>query len=158
MRKTAIVLCAMSALFCVPAAAEQEQDAQACLAKAGHNDAGLSPLTKQTRDRLFRDPAQIAAVIDEAATAEATAKTEIELGVARATERLKCVDPAGYQALTDYLKAHADNPVVAEIESALSALAQTAAPGAGGAPGGGGGLGGGGGGFSGGGGAPVSPH
>jgi hypothetical protein len=153
MRKTAIVLCAMSALFYVPAAAEQEQDAQACLAKASRDEAGLPPRAKQTRDRLYHDPAEIAAVIDEAATAEATARAEIELGVARAAARLKCVDPAGYQALTDYLKAHADNPVVAEIESALSALAQTAAPG----PGGTGGLGGGGG-FSGSGGTPVSPH
>jgi hypothetical protein len=157
MKKAAIVLCAAAVLFGAPAAAKQEQDVQACLAKLNQFDSGLAPRAELTRDRLAHDPAQIAAVIEAAATADATAKAEIELGIVRAVEYLKCVDQAGYQALTDYLKAHADNPIVADINTALGALAQTAAPGAG-APAGGGGLGGGGGGFSSSGGAPASAH
>ena len=153
MRKAAIILCATAVLFAAPAAAKPEQDAQACLTKALHNDSELSLLTKQIRNRLIRNPGEIASVIEMAAAADTMTKAKIELGIVQAVAYLKCVDQAGYQALTDYLKTHADNPVVADIEQALSALAQ-AGPGAGApaaAPGGGGG-------FSSGGGAPVSLH
>jgi uncharacterized membrane protein YgcG len=157
MKKAAIVLCAIATLFGAPVAAEQEQGAQARLAKVSHDDVGLPPRAKQTRDQLYDDPAQIAAVVEAAAMADATAKAEIEFGVVRAAARFKCVDPAGYKALTDYLQRNTDNPVVADIQSALNAFAQAVGPSSAGAPGQTGGLSGGGG-FSGGGGTPVSPH
>jgi hypothetical protein len=133
-------------------------NAQACLAKVNHDDAGLSAQTQQTRDQLVKDPSQIGAVVDAAGAASVLTRGEIELGIVRAVARLKCVDPAGYTALTDYLKAHPDNPIVVDINQAVNALGQVGAPaGAGGAPGGGAGGGGGGGGFSGGG-SPSSPQ
>ena len=47
MRKAAMVLCAAAVLFGAPAAAKEEQDVQACLAKASHNDIDLTPRTKR---------------------------------------------------------------------------------------------------------------
>ena len=53
------------------------------------------PATKQTRDRLYPRPRQIAAVIDEAASADATSRTEIELGVVRAARASQVRRPGG---------------------------------------------------------------
>ena len=159
MKNAAIMTCALVVLSGAIVAAEAETaprldaSVQACLARAKHNDSYLSPQTAQTREQLIHDPSQIGAVIDAAGAADVMTKAEIELGIVRAVEYLKCVDQAGYQALTNYLNAHSDNPVVADINQAVNALAQL-----GGSPGGQGGLSGGGGGFSSGGGSPSSPQ
>jgi hypothetical protein len=159
MKNAAIMICALAVLFGAPAAAaptsttapKQDANAQASLATANRNDNDLSPLAKQTREQLIRDPSQIGAVIDAAAAADAKARAQIELGIVRALEYLRRFDRAGYQALVDYLEAHADNPIVADIDQVVNALAEGE-----GAPGESGG--GGGGGFSSGGGPPSSPQ
>ncbi len=160
MKKAAIVLFATAGLFGAPALAQQQPpqpqstppqltNVQACLDKVNQNSADLPARTKQTQDQLVHDPSQIGAVISSANAAGGTTKTEIELGIVRAIQTLKCTDPTGYQALNDYLKGHAGDPVVAEIDQALGALAQVGGGGGGaGGGGGGGGAGGGGGGFS----------
>jgi hypothetical protein len=154
MTRVTFVLCALAVLIGVPAAAQDgtaakpDAKAQAYLAAASRNERDLSPQTRQTRDRLIHDPSQIAAVIVAASAANAVTKAEIELGVVLALEYLKRFDPSGYQALTDYLKAHPGDPVVADINEALNAPAQVGAAG--------GGLGGGA--FSSGGGSPSSPQ
>ena len=154
MTRVAFIFCALTVLIGFPAAAQDrtaakpDTNAQAHLATASRNEHDLSPRTRQTRDRLIHDPSLIAAVIEAASAANAVTKVEIELGVVLALEYLKRFDPSGYQALTDYLKAHPDNPVVADINEALNAPAQVGAAGDG--------LGGGT--FSSGGGSPVSPH
>jgi hypothetical protein len=162
MRNAAIILFSAAVLLGAPAVAEDNAatppnklDAQACLAKANHNDSDLPLQTKNTRQQLINDPSQIAAVVAAASAANLTTRGEIELGIVRALEYLKCVDQAGYQALAAYLQANPQNPIVADINQASNALAQVGgAPGGG--PGGGGGGGGGGGSFSAGGGAPVA--
>lgn len=171
MKNAAIMICALAVLFGAPAAAgagttpkpdtasaapKLDASARACLARAKHNDSDLSPETGQTREQLIHDPSQIGAVVDAAGAANATIKAEIELGVERAIEYLECVDRAGYLALVDYLKAHSDNPVVADVDQAVNAPEVAGAPA--GPPGEEGGLGGGGGGFSSGGGPPSSPQ
>lgn len=140
MTRVALILCALTALIGVPAAAQDETaakpdaKAQAYLATASRNESDLSLQTRQTRDQLIHDPSQIATVVEAAGAANATTKLEIELGVVLALEYLKRFDSSGYQALSDYLKAHPDNPVVADINEALNAPAQvgTAAGGLGG--------------------------
>jgi hypothetical protein len=162
MKNAAIMICALAVLFGAPAAAEAQTapkldaSARACLARAKHDDSDLSLQTRQTRERLIRDPSQISAVIEAAGAANVVARAQIELGVARAVEYLKCVDQAGYQALTDYLKTHSDNPVVTDVDQTVNALEVAGAPT--GPPGEEGGTGGGGGGFSSGGGPPSSPQ
>jgi hypothetical protein len=163
MKNAAITICALAALFGAPAAAEAETapkptaaskldaNAQARLAAANQHDNDLSPQAEQTRERLIRDPSQIGAVIEAAAAADLTTRAQIELGIVRALEYLKRFDRAGYQAIADYLEAHPDNPIVADVDQAVNALAQLGGP-----PGGQGGLGGGG--FSSGGGSPSSPQ
>jgi len=154
MTRVAFILCALAAVVGFPAAAQDgtaaktDANVQASLATASRNERDLSPQTRLTRDRLIHDPSQIGVVVESASAANAITKAEIELGVVLALEYLKRFDPAGYQALTDYLKAHPGNPVVADINEALGASAQlgTAV----------GGLGGGA--FSSGGGSPSSPQ
>jgi uncharacterized membrane protein YgcG len=165
MKNAAITICALAVLFGAPAAAappstitpKLDANAQARLAAADQRDNDLSLLAEQTRERLIRDPSQIAAVIEAAAAADVATRAQIELGIVRALEYLKRFDRAGYQAIADYLEAHPDNPIVADVDEAVNALAQL-----GGSPGGqggsGGGGGGGGGGFSSGGGSPSSPQ
>jgi hypothetical protein len=154
MTRVATILCALAVLINVPAAAadlaapKPDANSQAYLATTSRNERDLSPQTRRTRDRLIHDPSQIGAVIEAAGAANATTRAEIELGVVLALEYLKRFDPAGYQALTDYLKAHPDNSVVADINGALNAPAQVGAAG--------GGFGGGT--FTSGGGSPSSPQ
>jgi hypothetical protein len=154
MTRVAFIVCAMAVLIGFPAAAQvgtvanPDTSAQAYLATASRNESGLSPQTRQTRDRLIRDPSRIAAVIEAASVANAMTKVEIELGVVLALEYLERFDPPGYRALTDYLKTHSDNPIVADINGASNAPAQMGTVG--------GGLGGGT--FSSGGGSPSSPQ
>jgi len=133
MTRVAFILCSLAVLIGVPADAQDETatkpdiNTQAYLATASRNESDLSLQTRQTRDRLIHDPSQIAAVIEAASVANAKTKVEIELAVVLALEYLRRFDPPGYQALTDYLKAHSDNPVVAEINEALNAPAQVGA-------------------------------
>jgi hypothetical protein len=154
MTRLAFILCAFTVLTGAPAAAADltgpklDADTQAYLAKASRNDRDLSPQTRLTRDQLIHDSSQIGAVIEAAGAANVMARVEIELGVMLAIEYLKRFDQAGYQALTDYLKVHPDNPIVADIDEALNAPVQVGgmAGGFGGEP------------FSLGGGSPSSPQ
>jgi len=148
MKNAAIMICALAVLFGAPAAAAPKHDANAQARLATTNRGELSPLARQTRDQLIRDPSQIGAVIAAANAADPASRAQIELGIVRALEYLKRFDRAGYQALLDYLEAHPDDPVVADIDQTVNLLAQGE-----GQPGG---TGGGGGGFSSGGGSPPS--
>lgn len=123
MPNAAIAFAAMAILLAAPASAKPVADVEACLATASLNSLDLSPTTIATRDRLIHDPGQVSALIDDARAAKSQTKAQIELGVILSVGYLHCVDPTGYRAVTDYLKAHADNPVVAELQSALQAVA-----------------------------------
>ena len=151
MKNAAIMICALAVLFGAPAAAVPKHDAnaQARLATTNRND--LSPLAKQTRDQLIHDPSQIGAVIAAAAAADPVSRAQIELGIVRALEYLKRFDRAGYQALVDYLEAHPDDPIVADVDQAENLLAQGEGE-RGRSEGGGGGF------SSGGGSSPSSPQ
>ena len=158
MWKAAILVFATLLVSRAPAFAVTEADTKTCLDKIKHDDRDLSPITKATRDQLVHNPGQIDIVIEKAGSANTQNRALIELGIVRAVEYLKCVDPAGYQAVNAYLSAHSDNAVVAELQTALGSEA-SATNGAAGGAGSPGSNGGGGGGFSGG--SPtaqVSPH
>jgi hypothetical protein len=147
MRKIAVNLLAVAAVFMSQASAQQPQTPGA--PGATQRESNLSPLTKQTRTRLIGNPGAIAAVLKEAAAANGKTRTDIELGIVLAIRYLKAYDPAGYLAITNSMKANADSPVVADIESALSALASTtSSPGSGPSSSSSSGGGGGGGGFT----------
>jgi len=159
MRKIAIGLVATAAIFMAQASAQQPQTPGA--GGATQKESDLSPLTKQTRNRLIRNPGDIGAVIKEANAATEKARTEIELGIVLAIRYLKTYDPTGYLAISNFLNTNAANPAVAAVQSALSALASTtgsSGPGPGGGGAGGGGGGGGGGGLGSGPGPPASPQ
>jgi hypothetical protein len=148
-RKIAVIVLAVAALFTSQVLAQQPHAPAA--PGATQREANLSPLTKQTRARLIGNPGAIAAVLKEAAAATGKTRTDIELGIVLAIRYLKAYDPAGYLAIMNVMKANADSAVVADIESALSALASTSSSpgsGAGSSGSGGGGGGGGGGGFT----------
>ena len=64
-------------------------------------------------------------MIQSAAAATARVRADTELGVLLALKYLKRFDRAGYLALTDYLKAHPDNPIVADINDAAKTLSES---------------------------------
>jgi hypothetical protein len=108
---------------------------KACMQRLHHDEADLPAASRQARDRLIANPARIDLVAGAAAAADSRRRAEIELGIFRAAEWLQCLDPSGYQALAAYLHAHADNPVVVDLEKALNAQASAGTPNSGAVPG-----------------------
>ena len=97
MKNAAIMICALAVLFGAPAAAAPKHDANAQARLATTSRSELSALATQTRDQLIGDPSQIGAVVEAAGAANPVTKAEIERGIVRAVEYLRCVDRAGYQ-------------------------------------------------------------
>ena len=108
--------------------------AASCLDRLHRDAADLPAASRQARSTLIANPGRIGAVAKRAARASERERTEIELGIARAAEWLQCVDPYGYQALSDYMRAHPADPVVADINRALNAEAAAGDPTSNGAP------------------------
>jgi hypothetical protein len=109
------------------AEAQSRPRAGACLDRLHRDGADLPAASRQARSTLIANPGRIDAVAARAARAGARERTEIELGIARAAEWLQCVDPYGYKALSDYLRAHPADPVVADLDRALNARAAVGA-------------------------------
>ncbi len=124
---------ASAAVLSVPAFAA---DLPACrprpnspLADASFTNAELSQLSRETRDRLLRSPGDIAAVVAEAnATPDVLTRGQMELGILKAAQYLRRVDPPGYRAIEDYLNTHPDDPIVEDIQSALCSTASVPPP------------------------------
>jgi hypothetical protein len=131
MWKLVLLACASAALLSVPARAA---DLPVCLARPNSPladtafvNAELSQLSRDTRDRLLRNPGDIAAVVAEASvTQDVLTRGQIELGILKAAQYLRRVDQAGYRAISDYFYAHPDNPVVEDLQSALCSTASVA--------------------------------
>jgi hypothetical protein len=101
---------------------------RACMQRLHHDEADLPAASRQARDRLIANPARIDLVAAAAASADARRRAEIELGIYRAAEWLQCLDPSGYQALAAYLRLHAGDPIVVDLEKALNAQASAGSP------------------------------
>ena len=97
--------------------------AKACVQRLHRDEADLPAASRQARDRLIADPGRIDLVAAAAVAADARRRAEIELGIFRAAEWLRCLDPSGYQLLAAYLSAHAGDPIVVDLEKALNAQA-----------------------------------
>jgi hypothetical protein len=106
---------------------------KACMRRLHHDEANLPTASRQARDRLIANPARIDLVAATATAADTRRRAEIELGIFRAAEWLQCLDPSGYQALAAYLRLHAGDPVVVDLEKALNAQASAGSPSSGGA-------------------------
>ena len=136
---TALAL-VMSPLLTTSAWAQARHDAgarrpppKACVQRLHRDEADLPAASRQARDRLIANPGRIDIVAAAAAATDARRRTEIELGIFRAAEWLQCLDPSGYQALAAYVRAHAGNAVVVDLEKALNAQASAAPAASGGA-------------------------
>jgi hypothetical protein len=94
-----------------------------CLQRLHRDQADLPAATRQARAALIANPGRIDVVAARAARASERERAEIELGILRAAEWLRCIDPYGYQALEDYMRTHAADPVIADLTKALNAEA-----------------------------------
>ena len=101
---------------------------QSCVKQIHRDEADLPAATRQSRATLIANPGRIGAVAAEAAAAGERKRAEIELGILRAAEWLRCIDPYGYRALEDYISAHAGDPVIADLNKALNAEAAASGP------------------------------
>ena len=128
---TEVVVGSGSADVDVRAAAALEPNARAEVRPGGGEPGSLDDLSsvaRQIRDRLIANPGDIAEVVKEAAAADSATRLEMELGIVRAIRYTQCYDPAGYQALSNFMKANANDPVVAATQATVSQVATNAAP------------------------------
>jgi hypothetical protein len=101
--------------------------AEGCMQRLHRDQADLPAASRQARDRLIANPARIDLVAVAAVAADERRRAEIELGIFRAAEWLRCLDPSGYQALASYLRLHSGDPVVVDLQKALDATASATA-------------------------------
>ena len=128
---TEVVVGSGSADVDVRAAAALEPNARAEVRPGGGEPGSLDDLSsvaRQIRDRLIANPGDIAEVVKEAAAANSATRLEMELGIVRAIRYTECYDPAGYQALSNFMKANANDPVVAATQATVNQVATNAAP------------------------------
>jgi hypothetical protein len=100
---------------------------KACMQRLHRDQADLPAASRQARDRLIANPARIDLVAIAAAAADERRRAEIELGIFRAAEWLRCLDPSGYQALVSYTRLHSGDPVIVDLQKALDATASATA-------------------------------